>query len=962
LKEEAAMGTSKHAIDSLRQDGELLLRRGRRRDAPSVLEVTPATEHVAPETLRRLEREYALSAELDSAWALRPLELSRRDGRPVLVLEDPGGEPLDRLMGEPLELGLFLRLAVGLVAALRELHARGIIHKDVKPSNVLVDAATGQVWLTGFGIASRLPRERQAPEAPEVIAGTLAYMSPEQTGRMNRSIDSRSDLYSLGVTLYEMLTGSLPFVASEPMEWVHCHIARQPAPPAEQLKGVPQVVSAIVMKLLAKTPEERYQTAAGIERDLRRCLAEWEAERWIDDFPIGEDDTPDRVLVPEKLYGRSPDVEMLLAAFERIVASGKPELVLVSGYSGIGKSSVVNELHKVLVPPRGLFASGKFDQYKRDIPYATLSQAFQKLVQSLLGKSEAELARWRDALRDALEPNGRLMVDLVPKLALILGEQPPVPELSPQDAQRRFQFVFQRFIGVFARREHPLALFLDDVQWLDAATLDLLENVLTRSELQHLMLIGAYRDNEVTPAHPLMRRLEAIRNAGAPVQELRLASLAREHVGQLIADALRSAPARAAPLAELVHEKTAGNPFFAIQFLSALADEGLLAFDHRVCRWSWDLGRINAKGYTANVADLMVGKLSRLPARTQEALQQLACLGSSADTTTLALVRGTSEEQVDTDLWEAVRLELVERVDGTYRFMHDRVQEAAYALIPEPSRADEHLRIGRLLVAHTPKEKREEAIFEIVNQLNRGVALITSQDEREELAELNLIAGKRGKEATAYASALTYLAAGAALLPGDAWERRHELAFALDLHRAECEFLTGDVAATEGRLSGLSRRARLPVDLATVTRLKEELFTTLGWSDRAVEACLEYLRHTGVQLSARPTKEEVQQELERIWCQIGSRSIAELVDLPLMTEPELRGTMDVLTTILPAALFTDENLFYLFGRRRHPSSWQTTNSTPRWRGLRSATRHPPRSVPSTRRRWQLIIASSRSGP
>jgi PAS domain S-box-containing protein len=910
LKEEAAMGTSKHAIDSLRQDGELLLRRGRRRDAPSVLEVTPATEHVAPETLRRLEREYALSAELDSAWALRPLELSRRDGRPVLVLEDPGGEPLDRLMGEPLELGLFLRLAVGLVAALRELHARGIIHKDVKPSNVLVDAATGQVWLTGFGIASRLPRERQAPESPEVIAGTLAYMSPEQTGRMNRSIDSRSDLYSLGVTLYEMLTGGLPFVASEPMEWVHCHIARQPAPPAEQRKEVPLVVSAIVMRLLAKTPEERYQTAAGVEHDLRRCLAEWQAEGRIDDFALGEADTPDRLLVPEKLYGRSREVELLLTTFERIVASGKPELVLVSGYSGIGKSSVVNELHKVLVP-RGLFASGKFDQYKRDIPYATLAQAFQKLVQSLLGKSEAELARWRDALRDALEPNGRLMVDLVPKLALIIGEQPPVPELSPQDAQRRFQLVFRRLLGVFARPEHPLALFLDDLQWLDAATLDLLEDLLTRSDLQHLMLIGAYRDNEVTPAHPLMRRLEAIRNAGAPVQEVSLAPLAREDVGQLIGDALRCEPARADPLAELVYEKTAGNPFFVIQFLTALADEGLLAFDRRVCRWSWDLGRIHAEGYTANVADLMVGKLGRVPARTQEALQQLACLGSNAGTTTLALVRGTSEEQVHADLWEAVRLELVERGDGTYRFMHDRVQEAAYSSIPEPSRAAAHLRIGRLLVAHTPRDEREEVIFEIVNQLNRGVALISAPDECEELAELNLIAGRRARASTAYASALRYITAGADLLPDDSWERRHDLAFALELHRAECEFLTGDFAAAEARLSALSNRARRLVDLATVTRLKEELFNTLAWNDRAVEACLDYLRHSGVQWSAQPTKEQVQQEYDRIWCQIGSRSIEDLVELPLMTEPELRGTMDVLSAVLSSALSTDKNFFCL---------------------------------------------------
>ena len=435
-----------------------------------------------------------------------------------LCSADPGGVPLDQLLGQPLDVAFSLRLAISLSNAIGHLHQRGVIHKDIKPANVLVNAVTGQCWLMGFGIASRLPRERQSPEPPEFVAGTLAYMAPEQTGRMNRSIDSRSDLYSLGVTLYEVLIGSLPFTASDPMEWVHCHIARLPIPPKERSKNVPVPVSAIVMKLLAKTAEDRYQTAAGAGNDLRRCLAEWENRRRIDEFPLGDHDTPDRLLIPEKLYGRAHEIDTLLASFERVVLSGKPELVLVSGYSGIGKSSVVNELHKVLVPPRGLFASGKFDQYKREIPYATLAQALQSLIRPLLSKSEAELRNWRDALLEALAPNGRLMVDLVPELKLIIGDQPAVPELPPQDAHGRFQLVFRRFIGVFARPEHPLALFLDDLQWLDGATLDLLEDLLTRPDVRHLMLIGAYRDNEVNSAHPLKRKLEAIRQAGAIVQ------------------------------------------------------------------------------------------------------------------------------------------------------------------------------------------------------------------------------------------------------------------------------------------------------------------------------------------------------------------------------------------------------------------------------------------------------------
>ncbi|HJX20691.1 MAG TPA: AAA family ATPase, partial [Steroidobacteraceae bacterium] len=414
-----------------------------------------------------------------------------------------------------------------------------------------------------------------------------------------------------------------------------------------------------------------------------------------------------------------------------VVASGWPELVLVSGYSGIGKSAVVNELHKALVPPRGLFASGKFDQYKRDIPYATLVQAFQSLVRPLLSKSDAELSSWRDALVEALGANGRLMVDLVPELKLIVGEPPPVPELPPQQAQARFQLVFRRFIGVFARPEHPLALFLDDLQWLDTATLDLLEDLLTQSDLKHLMLIGAYRDNEIDGVHPLTRKLDAIRQAGARVQEIRLAPLARDDLRQVIVDALRCESERAAPLAQLVHDKTGGNPFFALQFISALADEGLLRFDHDAARWRWEVDRVHAKGYTDNVVDLMVGKLTRLPVETQAALQQLACLGNVAEITMLSIVLGKSNEDVHSDLWDAVRLELVEHLEGSYKFIHDRVQEAAYSLIPERLRPEAHLRVGRLLAAHTPSERRQEAIFDIVNQLDRGAVLITSQDERE---------------------------------------------------------------------------------------------------------------------------------------------------------------------------------------------------------------------------------------
>jgi PAS domain S-box-containing protein len=900
---------SGYVFSSLRE-GDIALYRGSGNGLTPILLV--AAEETSPGCVERLEHEFALKSELDADWAARPVALTHDNGRMTLVLGDPGGTPLDRLLGRPLDMSHFLRIAIPLAGALRHVHERGLIHKDIKPANILVESASSRVWLTGFGIASRLPRERQGPAPPEVIAGTLAYMAPEQTGRMNRSIDTRADLYSLGVTLYEMLTGSLPFTASDPMEWVHCHVARRPVSPAERLKDIPTSVAAIILKLLAKTAEERYQTAAGLEGDLRRCLAEWEAHGRIDDFPLGDHDTLDQLLIPEKLYGREREIATLLASFDRVVSSGRPELVLVSGYSGIGKSSVVHELNPVLVPPRGLFASGKFDQYKRDIPYSTLAQAFQGLIRSLLSKSEDELTTWRDALHDALGPNGKLIVNLVPELQLIIGEPPPVPDLPLQDAQRRFQLVFRRFISVFARPEHPLALFLDDLQWLDSATLDVIENLLTQSDVRHLMLIGAYRDNEVHASHPLMRTLEAIRTAGAPVQEIVLAPLTREDLAQLSRDALHCEPGRATALAELIHGKTAGNPFFAIQFMAALVEEGFLTFDYGEGRWSWDLNRMHAKGYTENVVDLMIGKLHRLPVDTREALQSLACLGNSAAITTLALVHGTSTEEVDAHLWEAVRNSVIERRESGYRFIHDRVQEAAYSLIPEERRAPAHLRIGRLLAAHTPPEKREEAIFEIVNQLNRGAALITARDEREQLAELNLSAGKRAKASTAYASALSYLVAGAASLADDGWEPRPELMFALELHRAECEFLTGALADAEARLTMLASRAGTTVEQATVACLRIDLYITLDRSDRAVDVGLTYLRHLGVEWSPHPTEEEARREYDRTWALVGSRDIEELIDLPVMSDPVSLATLDVLTKLaLPALYAGYDNLYSL---------------------------------------------------
>jgi PAS domain S-box-containing protein len=893
-------------LHTLWQSGDLVLSRSTLADEEtSVLVLAPASERPAPATIARLEHEYSLRDELDSDWAARPLALNHRAGRPTLILKDPGGEPLDRLMGRPMELGRFLRVAISLSHALGKLHKRGLIHKDIKPANILVDLASGAAWLTGLGITSRLPRERQSPQPPEIIAGTLEYMAPEQTGRMNRSIDSRSDLYSLGITFYEMLTGALPFKATDPIEWVHCHIARQPVPPDECAAEIPRPLSAVVMKLLAKTAEERYQTAAGVEAALRRCLTAWESFGRIDPFPLGTQDVSDRLMIPERLYGRHRETDTLIATFNRVVTYGTPELVLVSGYSGIGKSSVVNELQRVLVRSRGIFASGKFDQYKRDIPYATLVQALQSVVRSLLGQSELELGRWRDALRDALGVNGQLIVNLLPELELVIGKQPPVVNLPPQEAQNRFRVIFLRFLSVFGRAEHPLVLFLDDLQWMDTGTVEVLSRLISEPDVHHLLLVGAYRDNEVSPSHPLARALREIRGTRGKVVEIVLAPLSIEDIGQLVVDSLHCEAHRARPLTELIHEKTGGNPFFAILFITALAEEGLLSFDAGGAAWRWDIDRIRTKSYTDNVVDLMIGKLRKFGARTQEALKHLACVGNVADVATLTLVYGETEEAMHAALWEAVHAGLVLQLDRSYKFMHDRIQQAAYLLIPRETRAEVHLRIGQVLLESMTEDELAEHLFDVANQFNRGQALLVNRDEKVQVATIELRAGRKAKASAAYASARVYFAAGMALLDERAWDTHHKLMFSLWLECSECEFLSGDFDKAEQLIAVLLERGTAKVDQAAAYHLKVQLHIVKGEYSQAVGSALICLRLFGIDIPAHPTWEQVQAEYDTIWRNLKGHPIESLIDQSLMTDVELQAAMRVLSAANPPAYFTD---------------------------------------------------------
>lgn len=905
-------GFSAYALERLSKDPQFILYRAREpASRRRVLLFAPASENLPQHILKRIEHEYALRAELDSAWAAMPIALAHDGGRTILVRKDPGGEPLDQLLERPFDLRQFLRIAIGLTTALAAMHERRIVHRDIRPANILVNAASGKVWLTGFGVATGPLRQPQAPEPSATVGATLAYMAPEQTGRMNRSIDTRSDLYSLGVTLYQMLTGTLPFVASDPLEWVHCHIARQPASPHERRKEVPEALSAIVLKLLAKSPEERYETAAGLRADLASCLKALNAVGHVEPFVLGRADVSDRLAVPEKLYGRDRERAILVEAFDRVVASGTPEFVLVSGYSGIGKSSIVNELQRAIVPTHGIFVSGKLDQYKREIPYATFAQAFQSLIRQVLSCATVEFEMWRDALIGALQTNGQLLINLVPELELVIGKQRSVPELTAHEAENRFHLLVRAFIGVFARPDHPLVLFLDDLQWLDPATLKLLEHLIVQVEVPHLLLVGAYRDNEVNASHPLALMLDALRGSKARLVKIELSPLSLDDLGRLVADTVHQEPALTESLARLVHEKTAGSPLFVAQFLTALAEERLLEFDPSIATWRWDVDRIRAHRSTDNVVDLMLGKLNRLPDNTREVLKKLACLGNRANAATLAVVQGRSEEETHSGVSEAVRQGFVILSGDSYEFVHDRVQEAAYSLIPEEDRAHVHLQIGRLLIAATPADKIAERIFNLINQLNRGTALISDSNEKSRVAELNLLAARKARGSTAYAAACTYTSVGMSLLSDEDRDSAYELAFALRVLRAECEFLRGNFEAAETLVSQLLKKANSTANRATAYRLRIDLHIMKSEHTKAVDSALECLHVLGIQLSSRPVWERVKTEYEAVWRNLGQRSIESLVDLPSMTDPAMQAAMGVLSVLHSSAFSVDINLFYL---------------------------------------------------
>jgi diguanylate cyclase (GGDEF)-like protein/PAS domain S-box-containing protein len=874
--------------------------------APAVLKL-PEPENL-PAHAARFRREYEILRALDVPGVVKPIALIDEPGHLMMVLDNIEGEPLDSFLGQhqpdwPLCLGWGLQLA----QILAGLHAAHLIHRDIRPANLML-LAKGNICLFDVGLATNEPATAGNPPV-----GDWAYISPEQTGRMTRAVDYRTDFYSLGVTLYRMLTGQLPCQGNDALEWAHCHLASVPRPPSAINPAIPPAVSDIVQKLLAKMPEDRYQSAHGLQSDLEQCLVQWEAHGAIAPFMLRSQDMSEHFRIPQTLVGREAEVKQLLASFEAMAASARASLLLVSGSAGVGKSALVQELRQPVVERHGYFISGKFDQYQRGIPYATITQAFHELIQQILAESEVHIAVWRQQLQAALGLNGQLIVDLIPQLRLVLGPQPPLPALPPAEAQNRFRMVFQQFIGVFARRAHPLVLFLDDVQWIDAASLTLIEHLLTRQGSRYLLLVAAFRDNEVDPAHPLMSSVETIRNRGVPVLDIKLAPLSTTDLNRLVADTLHVQPALCQPLTQLIVARTGGNPFFFIQFLGSLHREGLLQPDAADQRWTWELDKIKAENFADNVVDLMIKKLRWLPAAAQELLEVAACLGNTFDLDMLALVTRHSQEEAGQRLAPAFNQGLLARTDDRCKFLHDRIQQAAYSLIPEKcDRAQVHLRIARAFVAGMRAEELDEHIFDVANQFNWGVALIVDRNEKRQAAEINLRAGRKAKAAVAYASACIYLGHGRALLDDSYWESCYELAFNLWVEHAECAFLSTRFDDAEQLIAQLLRRARSKVDQAAAYRIKVQLQMTRSEHQQALDSAFDCLRLFGIDLPMHPSWDQVMHEYEEIAQNLGDRPIESLVDLPPIAVPEVKSSMQVLEDLIISTVFTDLNLFYLY--------------------------------------------------
>ncbi|MBN1209986.1 MAG: AAA family ATPase [Myxococcaceae bacterium] len=883
---------------------------------------------LAASSAARLRHEHELLRELEVPGVVKPLALEEVAGMPALRLEDAGPQDLKAwLKRKPVGIDTFLMLALQLSDIVAELHRQHVIHRDINPANLVMAADERHLTLVDFDIATKVAGLAQAAGVPGELQGTLLYIAPEQTGRMNRLVDHRADIYSLGATFYEMLTGTPPFASANPAELVHAHLARPPTAPARLTPSVPEALSDIVLKLLAKMPEERYQSAEALREDLLEAQRRWKAAGAIPLFELGRHDIARTLAVPEKLYGRERECAALLEAVERARA-GASELVLVKGPAGIGKSALVSAVRaRVEEQGTGRFISGKFYSLHGNLPYAPLVEAFRRLMKELLREPAERLSAWRHSLRQALGIHGRIIADVIPELEHLLGSQPPVAALGPVESQNRFHVAFQSFVQAVAERANPLVLFLDDLQWADSASLKLLRLLASASDIHFVLLVGAFRTEEVKPAHPLARTLEEITAAGGKVCSIELAPLDTQALTALCADTLRSPPERVHPLAALVQRKTAGNPFFVGRFLYFLRQSGLLAFAVERGEWEWDLARVERVGVTENVVELMLMAIRRLPKRTQHVLKVAACFRNRVDLWLLSSLVGQPVDETAGMLWSAIHEgllvpegegprfaragtpeELVVQ-DASYRFVHDRVRQAAYSLLSEEQRKGFHLQLGRRLGEGLLEDESDERLFEVVDHLNLGSERMTDPAERLRLAWLNLRAGRKAKASSAFGPALAYLARGLGLLPEEAWKSHYRLWLLLHREAAECAYVTGDHAQSEALLQAALAHAASRFEKADLFNLQVLASTAHRAYPEAVQRGREGLRLFGVELPEHDVASAVAAEFAEVEKNRRNRSMEELLTAKPMKDPGQLACMRLLANLGSPAFFYDQELF-----------------------------------------------------
>ena len=908
-----------------------LVFRGQRRDGLPVVLKALRRERAAPRSYGRFQREYEITRSLQGDGLIRAYDLVEYENTPTIVLEDFGGDDLlAHLRGEVLPVAEFLPLAIEISRQLASIHSQHLMHKDINPANIVWNRESSVVKIIDFGLATTLSRENPEIRNPNVLEGTLPYISPEQTGRMNRAMDYRSDFYSLGVTFYQMLTGRLPFVADNALALVHAHMARQPIPPAELNPAIPDVLADIVLRLMAKNAEDRYQSAAGLQADLARCWREWQETAVIPSFPLGQQDVHARFQLPQKLYGRDRERQLLLAAFDRVadLQQGDMELVVVSGPPGIGKSALVQEIYLPVTARRGYFISGKFDQLT-NTPYAPLLSAVQDLVNQVLMESAEALAVWREKLTAALGNNGQVIVDVIPALELIIGPQTAVPDLPRVEAENRFNLTFLDFIRVFSRPEHPLIVFLDDWQWMDAASRKFLQAFITSGRVRHSLIIGVYRDNEVGAGHPIESMLAAIAQSGVHQSRLTLAPLSLTDVNRFAADTLHRPLSETAALAELVQRKTDGNPFFVGEFLKSLFADGLLAFDFATGRWQWELNRIQAQNITDNVVALMTDNIQKLVLPAQEMLKLAACIGSCFEAQTLALAAGKPLRNTAVDLWPAVAEGFVIPLDETYRLMtlaepdptlnacykfaHDRIQQAAYSLLPEEEKTAVHWQIGQNMWAAVQADGDEGDLFAVANQLNLGQVEARSPAEWRQLARMNLQVGQMAIAASAYQPAYQYFNNGLGQLGrlNDFWCEEYDLALALHTAAAEAAYLSGQYEEMERLAAEITAHSQQFLDEIPVHMYKIQALSAQNRLVEAIDFALPVLQKLGINLPRKPNRRHLLTAVLRLRLTLRGKSIESLLDLPPLSDPTMIAGGTLMTHLGVAAYFANTELFAL---------------------------------------------------